>query len=74
MLEAGLTLNNPNFCSLAHYMLGCASHSFLDSLDLNFIYAVIITEGQHETFLLEYNNYITHVVSQNQFIVPRHSP
>jgi len=23
--------------------------------------------------LLEYNNYITHVVSQNQFIVPGHS-
>jgi len=52
MLESGLTLINPNICSLAQYMLGCASHSVLDSPVLNFIYAVIITVVRHETLFV----------------------
>jgi hypothetical protein len=53
MPEAGLILNNPNIFSLAQYMVGCASPSVLDSLDVNLSYSVTTAEGRYETLFLE---------------------
>ena len=52
MLEAGMNLINPNICILAQYIVVYASHSVLDRLNLNFIYAVIIPESQQETLFV----------------------
>ena len=52
MAEAGLILNNPNICSLAQYMVFCASHYLVDSLNVNFSDAATTTDGRHETLFL----------------------